>query len=147
MVQHNRTECRSHCPIAFALDIVGDKWSLLIVRDIMFMGKRTYGEFLESEEKIATNILAQRLAWLERKQIIEKTPDPTNRRRLFYRLTPRGMDLAPALLEIILWSAQYDPQTAAPRPFVERIRKSKKALIRRIMSGKPLFANLPQTKE
>lgn len=123
---------RSNCPIAFALDIFGDKWSLLIVRDIMFTGKKSYGEFLDSDEHISTNILAQRLAWLECAQIISKTVDPSDKRKDIYALTQKGVDLLPMMLEIVLWSAQYDTETAAPKAFVDRLKVEKEQMIKQL---------------
>src|SRR3546814_16674944 len=84
---------RSHCPVNYGVEIFGDRWSLLIIRDIVFSGKKTYGEFLKSEEGIATNILASRLAFLEEQGILSKTPSPTDRRKDFYTLTEKGLDL------------------------------------------------------
>ncbi len=116
---------RSNCPINFALETFGDMWSLLIVRDMINRQKSTYGEFLLSEEKISTNILADRLARLERKGIIEKKPHATDRRKDTYRLTSKGLDLAPVLLEMVVWSAKYDPNTPVTKEFVERVKKDR----------------------
>src|SRR5689334_10657304 len=99
---------RSNCPISFILEILGDTWSLLIVRDIVYFGKRTYGEFLESEERIATNILANRLANLEQNGILVKKPHPEDKRKEIYSLTEKGLDLIPLLLEMANWSAKHD---------------------------------------
>lgn len=130
-----KSKRRSDCPISFALDIFGDKWSLLIVRDIIFRGKTSYGEFLESEEHIATNILANRLALLENAEIIEKTAHTKDKRKDIYTLTRKGIDLLPMLLEVSLWSAKYDPQTGAPKKFVSQLKKDKKRLIEQIRVG------------
>lgn len=100
-------QSRSHCPISFALDIFGDKWSLLIVRDIVYVGKRTHGEFMKSAEHIATNILADRLAKLECQNIITKTPDPTDKRREIFSLTEQGLALIPLLLDLQTWSNMF----------------------------------------
>jgi DNA-binding HxlR family transcriptional regulator len=122
-----RPRGRSHCPINFTLELVGDSWSLLIVRDIMFERKRRYKDFLESPEGIATNILADRLAKLERYGIIEKLCDE-------YYLTRKGLDLLPVLTEMIGWGSRHDPKTAAPQRLVDlahndpaRFRKAVKA--------------------
>src|SRR5260221_12234966 len=109
---------RSDCPISFALETFGDRWSLLIVRDIVYFGKKTYGESLESEEGIATNILASRLAQLEQKGILSKKPDPTDKRKEVYSLTEAGLDLIPILLQMEDWSAHHDPQTEAPQEWI-----------------------------
>jgi DNA-binding HxlR family transcriptional regulator len=109
---------RSHCPISFALDILGDRWTLLILRDLLMKEKQSYGDLLASEEGIATNILADRLKWLEAHGIVEE-------QRRTYRVTAKGMDLLPMMLEMIAWSAKYDPHTAAPRAFVKRLARNR----------------------
>jgi DNA-binding HxlR family transcriptional regulator len=116
-----RAENKSHCPVNFALETFGDAWSLLIVRDIVFWGKRTYGEFLDSGEGIATNVLAARLAHLEQKGVLSKGPHETDRRKEVYALTEKGLALIPIMLEMSGWSAQYDPDTTAPRQFVKAV--------------------------
>ena len=123
---------RSNCPIHFALELFGDRWSLLLVRDIVLFGKHTYGEFLRSKEQIATNVLAARLALLEREGILHKTPYATDKRKDVYTLTEKGLDVIPLLLDIVVWSATYDPETDAPKNFVERIRADKEQLIKEI---------------
>ena len=134
-VDMKRVKRRSDCPISFALDIFGDKWSLLIVRDLTFKGKVYYGDFLDSEEKIATNILADRLQTLERVGIITKAQDRRIRTKYIYSLSEKGMDLLPVLVEIILWSAKYDSKTAAPKEFVTRARKDREGLVKQIRAG------------
>lgn len=129
---------RSTCPIAATLDILGDKWTLLIVRDLMFEGKKTYGEFLRSEEKIATNILADRLLMLEKTGIVEKKAFPGNRVKNLYRLTRRGVDLMPTLFEIILWADKYLDISDHARRLAAEIRKDRDGVMREI-SG-PLAA-------
>jgi DNA-binding HxlR family transcriptional regulator len=99
---------RSHCAVNYGVEIFGDRWSLLIIRDIVFTGKKTYGQFLKSEEGIATNVLASRLAFLEEQGILSKKPNPDDRRKDFYALTEKGLDLIPILLNIVLWSAKHD---------------------------------------
>src|SRR5579884_1987670 len=105
---------RSDCPINFALETFGDPWSLLIIRDIVYFGKHTYGEYLESDEGMATNILASRLARLEQHGILMKRPSAADKRKEEYLLTEKGLDLIPTLVEMANWSAHYDPQTGAP---------------------------------
>jgi DNA-binding HxlR family transcriptional regulator len=95
---------RSNCPVNFGLEAFGDRWSLLIIRDIIFWGKKTYSDFLRSDEQIATNILASRLASLEESGILSKVPHATDRRKDVYQLTPKGLDLIPLMVEIISWS-------------------------------------------
>lgn len=121
---------RSNCPIAFGLDIFGDKWSLLIIRDLALTGKKTYQEFLDSEEHVATNILAQRLRLLEAQRIVRKEPDPRDGRKMAYRLTKKGADLAPILVAMTQWGATYDPRTMASPEFVRAVRKKAASLAR-----------------
>lgn len=126
----SKGDVRSHCPVNYGLEIFGDKWSLLVVRDIAFAGKKTYGEFLKSEEGVATNILASRLAYLEEQGILAKTPSATDGRKDFYSLTEKGLDLIPVLLSVVVWSAKHDPKSHARRrkDFVARLnRNSQKA--------------------
>ena len=120
---------RSGCPISYALDIFGDKWTLLIIRDMLFKQKRRYGQFAESEEKIATNILADRLTKLEVEGLVTRQTDPENGRQIVYALTSKALDLAPMLIEMILWSAKYDPDTAADRTFVRKAKSNRKQLL------------------
>jgi len=98
---------RSDCPLNYGLEIFGDKWTLLIIRDLMFFGKRYYSEFLESAEGISTNILADRLNMLEEQQIIVKKKSREHKQKLLYSLTQKGIDLVPVLITIGLWSDQY----------------------------------------
>ena len=100
---------RSLCPINLALEVFGDKWSLIIVRDIMFNGKRYFRELLNSEEKIASNILTDRLGMLEREGIISKVDDPTHKQKNIYTLTEKGIDLLPIMVEIGAWSIKHKP--------------------------------------
>src|SRR5690348_11872992 len=135
---------RSDCPINFALETFGDPWSLLIIRDIVYFGKRTYGEFLESEEGIATNILASRLARLEQQGILVRKPSPLDRRKEEYVLTEKGLDLIPVLVEMADWSAQYDAQTAAPAAWIALMRAEREQMIKRmratVQGGGSIFA-------
>ena len=98
---------RSECPISCSLDIFGDKWSLLIIRDMMFFNKSTYGEFLKSEEGIATNILASRLQSLEENKLIEKLEHPDSKAKVLYKLTQKAIDLLPIIVEIQLWAEKH----------------------------------------
>jgi DNA-binding HxlR family transcriptional regulator len=121
-----KEDVRSHCSVNYGLEIFGDKWSLLIVRDIVFAGKKTYGEFLKSEEGVATNILASRLAFLEEQGILSKAPSSADRRKDLYTLTEKGLDLIPILLDIVVWSAKHDPKSNARRrkEFIARLNRS-----------------------
>src|ERR1700736_5243519 len=99
---------RSGCPLNASVEVLGDRWSLLIIRDMMLRGFRTYKEFLGSYERIATNILADRLQKLIAHGIITNGPDPSDGRKLIYSLTPKGIDLAPVLTEMVLWAARHE---------------------------------------
>lgn len=123
---------RSGCPISYFLDFLGDKWTLLVVRDLMFMGKRRYGEFLASPEGIATNILADRLTRLEAAGIVRKSDDPEGGGKGSYALTEKGLDLIPAMVELAAWGAKHDPDTGAPKSFVRRAKQDRDGLIREI---------------
>jgi DNA-binding HxlR family transcriptional regulator len=123
---------RSECPISSALDLIGDKWSLLIIRDIMLSGKNTYNEFLKSEEKIATNVLADRLSMLEEVGILQKEEHPESKAKIFYRLSDRGIDLLPVLVELILWSDKYLPISPQAKEFAKALRKDKQTMIKQI---------------
>jgi DNA-binding HxlR family transcriptional regulator len=123
---------RSDCPVNFAVETLGDKWSLVILRDIIFHGKRTYGEFLKSDEKIATNILAKRLEFLEAEGLISRKPDETDKRRDIYKITERGIELVPLLVEMTAWSgndriwqSMKHGGTEVQRSFVERVAVAK----------------------
>jgi DNA-binding HxlR family transcriptional regulator len=104
---------RSDCAISMALDTVGDKWSLLILRDLMFTDKRSYGELQSSEEKIASNILAARLAALEENGMVTKKQDPVDSRKFQYFLTEKGIELVPVVIELMQWMSKYDEAASA----------------------------------
>jgi DNA-binding HxlR family transcriptional regulator len=119
---------RSSCPISITLEMMGDSWSLLVVRDLLFTGATRFNEFLGAEEKIATNILSDRLLQLECAGIIEKLRDPHDGRRHIYRLTKKGIDLAPILVEMILWASHYE-KTAAPPAMVQAMQTDRAGFI------------------
>jgi DNA-binding HxlR family transcriptional regulator len=99
---------RSGCPLNASVEMLGDRWSLLILRDMMLRGYQTFNEFLHSGEKIATNILADRLRRLESYGIISSQQDPADGRKMIYALTAKGMDLRPVLTEMVLWAARHE---------------------------------------
>jgi DNA-binding HxlR family transcriptional regulator len=117
---------RSGCPIGITLDMLGDPWTLLVVRDLMFKGGKAFGDFLSAEEGIATNVLADRLSRLESNGIVERKRDPADARRLIYRLTEKGIDLAPVMVEIVLWATRHE-KTNAPPEIIRAMRKDKVA--------------------
>jgi DNA-binding HxlR family transcriptional regulator len=139
---------RSDCPINFALEVFGDPWSLLIIRDIVYFGKKSYGEFLASEEGIATNILASRLALLEQKGILQKKTSEGDKRKEEYVLTEKGLDLVPILVELANWSAEHDSQTAAPPTWIALMKADREGMIERIRetvrNGRAVFVG-PQS--
>src|SRR5438270_13970072 len=134
---------RSDCPINFALELFGDPWSLLIIRDIVYFGKKTYGEFLASEEGMATNILASRLTHLEQQGIVVKKLSERDKRKEEYVLTEKGLDLITVLVEMANWSAQYDPDTAAPAAWIGLMKADREKMIRlmqeTVQSGGAIF--------
>jgi DNA-binding HxlR family transcriptional regulator len=115
---------RSGCPVSISLERFGDRWSLLIIRDLMVRGFRTFKEFQESGEGIATNILSDRLQRLEAAGIITAETDQTDGRRVNYRLTEKGIDLAPVLLELLIWGARHE-ETGAPCALILNMEKNR----------------------
>ena len=147
----SKTDCRqTGCPIAFTLDIIGDKWTLLIIRDMIFKGRRYFGEFLEANEKIATNILTDRLKKLEDNEIITKTQDPEHQKKYIYELTPKGVGLIPVILEVILWGTKNDPNTTTPKELFRRLNKDKskftQEIIEAVKNHKPALSCLSSMK-
>lgn len=127
----------SHCPIAYSLDLIGDRWTLLVLRDLLIVGKRRFGELLAAPEGIATNILSARLRRLEAEGLLRRERDPDNGRQVLYTPTPKALDLLPAMLELVRWAARHDSLTAAPRSFVRRIAHEREALIDEIRARHP----------
>lgn len=113
VARKTKPQRRSGCPVNICLEVFGDRWSLLIVRDLMVRGYRTFKEFEQSGEGIATNILADRLEKLEAAEIIEAEAEQSDGRKINYRLTQRGIDLAPVLLELLIWGARHEPADAS----------------------------------
>lgn len=126
----NKSKIRSECPISCSLDIWGDKWSLLIIRDLMFSKKYTYGDFLKSPEKIATNILASRLQNLEESGIIEKLEHPDSKAKVLYKLTAKGIDLISVLVEIHVWADQHIDTPLSNTAILAEIKKDKAQFIK-----------------
>ena len=121
---------RSDCPISSSLDIWGDKWSLLIIRDLMDAKECTYGDFLKGPEGIATNILATRLQNLEENKLIEKLDHPDSKAKVLYRLTRKGIDLIPVMIEISLWAEKYFSIPAERKAMLKEVKKDKTAFIK-----------------
>ena len=123
MRKRRKAERRSECPLNASVEMLGDRWSLLIIRDMMLRGARTYKEFLRGHEGIATNVLADRLRKLVAYRIITTEPDPSDGRKLTYRLTAKGIDLAPVLTEMVLWAAAHED--TGNQALVEQMREHK----------------------
>ena len=118
---------RSKCPVSFSLDFLGDKWSLLIIRDIMVYDKFTYGDFLQSDEKISTNILADRLAALEQNGFITRRVSAEKKNKIIYELTEKSADLVPIIMEYNIWGAKYNPD--GEQALIEELKKDKQKTI------------------
>ena len=131
----NNPVCRSPCPISYSLELFGDKWTLLVIRDMVFQRKQYFRDFLTSPEKIASNILASRLKSLVSSGIISRRPDPANSRKVIYELTEKGVDLIPALLELVHWGAKHDADTGAPKQIIQRIEKDREGFIAEIKAS------------
>ncbi len=120
------------CPVRFGMGVFGDKWTLLIIRDLMFKGKRHFGEFHDSEEGISTNILSDRLSKLERNGILLKQRDSKNQAKYIYSLSDKGLDLIPMMLAMIDWAERYDENTAVPPAFIALYRSDPQTLEQQI---------------
>lgn len=121
---------KSRCPITHSLDIFGDRWTLLVLRDLILHGKTRFAEMLASDEQIASNILADRLQRLECLGLIERKPDPDDRRQKICRVTGRGLSLTPVLLEIAAWGASHDSNTGAPKGFADAFYADRESFYR-----------------
>lgn len=128
MPKKSPSQRRSGCPVSIALEIFGDRWSLLIVRDLMVRGFRNFKDFQESGEGIATNILADRLRKLADAGILANSPDPEDARRVQYRLTQKGIDLAPVVLEMLVWGAKHE-ETGAPCAVIAHMAQDRESLL------------------
>ena len=120
---------RSDCPIANALDLLGDRWSLLVVRDLVFRGFREFGQFLAGGEGISTNILTERLERLQCAGLIVRSDHPEDGKKYVYRLSEKGIDLIPVLIQLTLWGAKYTPNHAAPAEILGEMRTNPDRLI------------------
>jgi DNA-binding HxlR family transcriptional regulator len=123
-----KSKPRSGCPVSISLERFGDRWSLLIIRDMMIRGFRTFKQFQQAGEGIATNILAERLQRLEAAGIITAEAVQADGRRVNYRLTKKGIDLAPVLLELLVWGARHE-ETGAPCAFIAKMAKNREQVL------------------
>ncbi len=121
---------RSDCPISCSLDIWGDRWSLLIIRDLMTAKECTYGDFLKSPEGISTNILAARLKSLVENGFIQKTDHPDSKAKVLYKLTRKGIDLLPVFIEINLWAEKYFHTPQDRKALLKEVKKDKAGFIK-----------------
>jgi len=119
-----KTKNWTGCPVRFGMSQFGDKWSFLIIRDLMFKGRKYYNEFLEAGEGISTNILASRLVDLEVNGIVTKRQDKIKRSKYIYSLTEKGTALMPMMLSMIDWAEKYDDKTEVPTEFVKNLREN-----------------------
>lgn len=129
---------RSACPINFALEMLGDKWTLLIIRDLLFKEKQSFLEFRNSDEKIATNILSDRLQRLQVHGLVTKSVSPKNKSKFLYTLTPMGRDLLPTLLELFAWGAKHNSELDVPIGFLENYERNRDQLILLLSKGSSL---------
>jgi len=123
-----KSKPRSGCPVSISLERFGDRWSLLIIRDLMVRGFRTFKQFQHSGEGIATNILADRLRRLESWGIIRAEREVADGRKLNYRLTEKGIALAPVMLELLIWGSRYE-EAAAPCALIEKMARNREAVL------------------
>jgi DNA-binding HxlR family transcriptional regulator len=127
---------RSYCPINLSLEIFGDRWTLLVLRDMMFAGKRHFRELLQSDELIASNILADRLKLLVEQGIVTKADDPTHKQKAVYSLTEKGIALLPVVVQIGAWGSRHVPAA-------KKLDSRARAAVRQIQEGGPaLWARL-----
>ena len=131
----SKKELRSNCPINFSLENLGDKWTLLIIRDLVFEGKKFYKDFLSSQEGIATNILSKRLKGLEDSGIIRSEVYEKQRTMKVYSLTEKGKDLIPVLFEMILWSATHEEGLKTSKEFNEKIKTSRDEMLKLVKAS------------
>ena len=119
---------RSYCPINLSLEIFGDAWTLLVLRDLMFGGKRHFREFLQSDEHISSNILADRLARLVEHGLLTRRDDPTHKQKAIYSLTEQGIELLPIVVQIGAWGSRWVPDAKkldpASRRFLRELQES-----------------------
>jgi DNA-binding HxlR family transcriptional regulator len=132
---------RSNCPIACALDLVGDKWTLVVLRDIVMARKHYFQELLAGNEGIASNILASRLKLLEAAGMITRRRDPAQAKRVIYEPTEKALDLLPVMIELMRWGTKYDPKSAAPAHFVRRLAEDGDGFIADIRAAHNLVSS------
>ena len=128
MIGRGHRRRRSGCPVSISLEEIGDRWSLLIIRDLMVRGYHSFKQFQESGEGIATNVLANRLKRLRKAGVVNVEADPLDRRRQNYRLTEKGIDLAPVVLDLLIWGAKHE-QTGAPCDVITHMAQNREQVL------------------
>ena len=129
------------CPIRYSAEILADKWTFLILRDLMFRGKNNYNAFLQSSEKISTNILANRLNKLEGYGLLDKRQDTNNKKQYIYSLTEKGIDLIPIMFHFFEWALKYDDNTFLTHEIFDIMKSDPKSLIEKYREGHILILN------
>lgn len=126
---------RSNCPISQILDIIGDKWTILIIRDIAYFQKHTFNEFLQSDERMASNILSNRLNKLEAAGLIVKKQHPDSKAKIYYGLSRKGVDLIPILFEMAIWSDKYLNIDKDAKPFIQSIKNNRDSVFKGLVKS------------
>ena len=124
---------RSRCPVNHAIEILGDKWTLLVIRDMVFHQKRSFSELKAMPEGIATNILSERLARLQAADVITRSADPQDGRRAEYALTRHGRRLVPILLDLMVWSRRHTPEVDISLSLVRRIEQDPQGAVDEVL--------------
>ena len=126
---------RSTCPISSSLDLFGDKWTLLIVRDLLYYGSRTFKDFSQSNEHISSARLADRLKKLEQMEALTKQNHPTNKKVFIYKLTQKGKDLAPAIVDLITWGNKHLSQHVSEesKAFAKNLEENRDGVLEQLM--------------
>ena len=133
----SKMQRRSNSPISFALDLLGDRWTLLIIRDLGLRGKDSFSDFLNAGEGIATNVLSERLSRLDERGLLLRERDPKDGRKFRYQLTETGRDLLPILLELYIWGAKYDSEAEVDETFLREAQEDRSTLIAKLRAQLP----------
>jgi DNA-binding HxlR family transcriptional regulator len=130
---NDKKKTRSSCALSQSLDVFGDKWSLLIIRDLVYFGKETYGDLLKMEEGIATNVLADRLVVLEKEGLITKEIFIGSKSKFKYKLTQKGIDIYPIMMEMVLWGSKYFEVLPEQREFAKMNKEKRETFVEDVM--------------
>lgn len=139
MVNPDRHDARSMCALSNGLELLGDKWTLLIIRDLMFTNRNEFGHFIQAGEGISTNILTERLDRLQQYHVINKLPHPTHGKKNIYQLTDQGLKLFPTLVELTLWSHNSLSDTFIPPQVYDMMVNDRESLYKKVKDRQPLF--------